>query len=147
MTTSIDDDTLLAIGRFFRAVDCRDWDAVVGLLADKVSVDYTSVFGGEPETVSGPELVTRWKGLLPGFDATQHFLAQLLPGGDGQLECNVRGHHYLDGEEWMVAGWYQLTVTGGRDDQPVRLSGITITRSHETGSRDLLTRAQERAAA
>ncbi len=61
-----------------------------------LATDYTSVFGGEPETVDGPELATRWRALLPGFDATQHFLGPLLPAGENTVECNVRGHHALD---------------------------------------------------
>ena len=85
-----------AVGRFFRAVDTRDWGTVVALLADAVATDYTSVFGGEPETVDGAELATRWRALLPGFDATQHFLGPLLPAGENTVECNVRGHHALD---------------------------------------------------
>lgn len=139
------EDARLAVGRFFRAVDTRDWDTVARLLADEVDLDYTSVFGGEPERVAGPELVARWRGLLPGFDATQHFVAPLLATAEDVLEGNVRGYHHLDGDTWMVAGWYRITLSatpgGGR------IAGITLTEAYETGSRDLVERAQQRATA
>lgn len=146
MSAEVRTDRLLAVGRFFRAVDTRDWHTVGALLADRVGLDYTSVFGGETETVTNSELITRWRGLLPGFDATQHFLAQLLPTAEGTVECNVRAYHYLDDEAWMLAGWYLLTLQAGTGDEPVRIGGITLTQSYETGSRDLLRAAQERAA-
>jgi hypothetical protein len=53
--------------------------------------------------------------------------------------------HHLDGDTWMVAGWYRLTLSatpgGGR------IAGITLTEAYETGSRDLVERAQQRATA
>lgn len=104
------------------------------------------MFGGEPETVDGAELATRWRALLPGFDATQHFLGPLLPAGENTVACNVRGHHALGGEVWMVAGWYVLTVERASGPEPVRISGITLTASYETGPRELVERAQRLAA-
>jgi hypothetical protein len=126
--------------RFFRAIDTRDWQTVRDGLADRVTLDYVSVFGGEVETIAAEEVVERWRALLPGFDATQHFLSELATGGDGVLECNVRGHHVIGDRVWMVAGWYRLTLAGDR------LSGIALDASYETGSRDLVDEAQKRAA-
>ena len=146
MTGLVADDVVNAVGRFFRAVDTRDWDTVVALLADTVATDCTSVFDGEPETLTGAALTTRWRGLLPGFDATQHFLGPLLSTAADTVACNVRAHHALDGDVWMVAGWYQLTVTRGDGPEPVRITGIVIAKSYETGPRELVERAQRRAA-
>ncbi len=130
-----------AVTRFFRAVDLRDWAVVRSLLADRVVLDYVSVFGGEVEDVAADDVIERWRALLPGFDATQHLLGPLAElAGDGTVECNVRGYHHLAGEVWMVAGWYVLRVADGR------LAGITLTGTYETGSRELLARARERAA-
>ncbi len=131
-----------AVVDFFRAVDARDWDAVRLLLAGEVTLDYVSLFGGAVETVPAGEVIERWRGLLPGFDATQHFVGTLAESG-GVVRGNVRAYHVLDGAEWMVAGWYELTVTAG----PARISGIVLTAVYETGSRELLGHAQERAKA
>lgn len=127
---------------FFRAVDTRDWDTVRALLADEVTLDYVSLFGGEVETLPAAEVVERWRKLLPGFDATQHFLG-LLAESDGVVRGNVRGCHRLDGEEWTVAGWYDLTLT---TPGTPRIAAIVLTATYETGHRDLLGRAQDRAA-
>lgn len=43
----------------------------------------------------------------------------------------------------MVAGWYMITVERG---DPPTVASIVLTASYETGSRDLVARAQARAA-
>lgn len=131
---------------FFRAVDTRDWDTVEAILADRVTLDYTSLFDGEPEAVSNEEVVTRWRALLPGFDGTQHFLGTLVATSPGTLEANVRGYHRLGGETWMVAGWYVLTTANGEDGSH-RITGITLLVTYETGDRSLVELAHQRAAA
>jgi hypothetical protein len=134
--------TAMVVG-FFRAVDVRDWDTVRALLADEVTLDHVSLFGGEAEIVPADEVVRRWRALLPGFDATQHLLGLMAESGP-VVRGNVRGYHLLNGEEWMVAGWYDLTLTTVGTP---RIAGIALTVAYETGSRELLGRAQERAAA
>jgi hypothetical protein len=137
-------EVALAVGRFFRAVDSRDWNMVAALLADHVDLDYTSVFAGVPERLAASEVIDRWRALLPGFDATQHFLGPLLGTGDGLFEANVRGYHHLGGQTWMVAGWYRLNVR--ETAHGVSLAGIALDVSYETGSRDLVELAGTRAA-
>ena len=68
------------VERFFHAVDDRAWPAVRARLTDEVSSDYTSLFGGAPERLTGDALMTRWQGLLPGFDGTDS--APARPAGD-----------------------------------------------------------------
>lgn len=137
--------TDVELTRFFRAIDTRDWPTVRALLADRVVMDYVSLFGGEVEEVPADEVITRWRALLPGFDATQHVVGPLIDlDGDGVLQGNVRGHHVLGDEVWMAAGWYRITLEPGGG--PVRVAGITLTASYETGPRSLVDRARERAA-
>ena len=133
---------LTALGRFFRAIDTRDWHVVEALLADRVDLDYTSVFAGEPEQLTRADVVDRWRHLLPGFDATQHFVAPLIAAGTGVWEGNVRGYHHLDGQTWMVAGWYRLAVR--ETSETVEITSISLTEAYEEGDRDLVARAQER---
>ena len=142
--TSAAPTTQAALLRFFRAIDERAWDDLATLLAERVTLDYVSVFGGQVETLAREEVLARWRGLLPGFDATQHFVAALVDlDGDGVLEGNVRGYHHLDGDTWMVAGWYRLTVAESKVGPQV--AGIVLTLGYETGSRELVERAQQRA--
>jgi SnoaL-like protein len=127
-----------AVVAFFHAVDDRDWPAVRAGLAEEVATDYTSLFGGEPERLAADALVERWRGLLPGFDATQHLLGPLVPSGT-TVECNVRGYHHLDGRTWMVAGRYTLTLHGEK------VAGIVLHTAYQEGDKSLVEEATARA--
>jgi hypothetical protein len=130
--------------RLLHDVDRRDWAAIRAGLADVVRCDYTSLFGGEVEELPADELVARWQGLLPGFDATQHLLGPLVPAADPPadgvwLECNVRGYHRLGDREWLVAGRYRIRVDGG-----TAVSGITLDTSYQSGDTGLPEEASRR---
>jgi hypothetical protein len=73
------------------AVDTLDWDGVLAVLAPEVRLDYTSLWGGAAETVAAGEVVTRWRGLLPGFDATQHLTGPVLVSDDGRCATGSGG--------------------------------------------------------
>lgn len=54
-------------------IDLHDWTQLAtDVLADQVIIDYTSMFGGEPQRVTPSELAAQWKPLVEGMDATQH---------------------------------------------------------------------------
>ena len=55
--------------------DARDWQPLRELFEDQVDVDYASLWGGEPETVTSPELVGGWRELLDRLHTTQHLIA------------------------------------------------------------------------
>lgn len=128
------------------AVDALDWDGVLAVLAPEVRLDYTSLWGGEAETVAAAEAVARWRGLLPGFDATQHLTGPVLAGADGRRATTVRAYHHLvDGERrgtWMVAGRYDVRV-----DAAGRIAAITLHAAYEEGDRALTEAATARCAA
>ncbi|MBB5790488.1 nuclear transport factor 2 family protein [Jiangella mangrovi] len=131
------------------AVDTLDWDGVLAVLAPEVRLDYTSLWGGSPEYVAAPEVVTRWRGLLPGFDATQHLTGPVLEHDDGvggRYATTVRAYHHLvDGDTrgtWMVAGRYDIRVGDGG-----RITAITLHAAYEDGDRALTAVAAARCAA
>ena len=128
------------------AVDMLDWAGVRACLADEVRTDYTDLFGGEVETLTGDALVERWQGLLPGFAATQHMSGQILvdDGPDGvQLSTHVRSYHHVDGETWAVHGHYVVPVE--RSAGGWRIAGITLRVFYQEGNRDLPEVALKRA--
>lgn|SRR5689334_6479893 len=141
-----------AVVRFFHDVDRQDWAGLRAALTDSVRTDYTSLFGGSVERVAADELLDRWRGLLPGFDATQHLLGPFAPAdppaalaepGDTWLECNVRAYHRLGSEVWLVAGRYTLGV---RDDGVPRIGCIVLHTAYQDGDPGLVERATARAA-
>jgi hypothetical protein len=102
------------------AVDRLDWSALRSCFADEVKIDYTSLFGGEPEVIAADVLLDRWRSLLPGFDATQHLtgpvIVSSMTGDRAVAETHVRAHHYIhemDDGTWMVAGHYTLQMIRG----------------------------------
>jgi hypothetical protein len=104
--------------RLLQAVDRLDWAEVKRCLAGEVLVDYTELSGGEPETLTADDLVERWRGLLPGFDATQHMTGPVLVSHDGgggvRADAHVRGYHRLGAETWAVHGHYVARLLDGK---------------------------------
>jgi hypothetical protein len=119
-----------------------------------VVVDYTSLFGGEIETIAAEALVERWRGLLPGFDATQHVTGPVLvfptpEEGTARLEAHVRGYHVLRAETtgpvWMVAGQYRAVATRAADGR-WRITELVLRSFYEDGNRGLVEIAAGQAA-
>ena len=129
------------------AIDRLDWAGVRAVLADELTTDYTSLFGGEVARQTGDELVGQWRGLLPGFDATQHLLGPVREHADGaaaRVEAHVRAYHRLGEDVWLVAGHYVAEVT--RTDG-WRITALTLQTYYQDGSTDLPAAATERAEA
>ena len=135
--------------RMLHAIDALDWDAVRGAMASEVLVDYTSLSGGEPETLPAGDLVARWQGLLPGFDATQHLTGPVLVSRDGgpgvRLDTHVIGYHRItdpdEGGMWAVHGHYTARLVDGV------ITELTLTVFFQDGRLDLPDVATRRAAA
>ena len=125
--------------RMLHAVDALDWDTVRGAMASELLVDYTSLSGGEPETLPVDDLVARWQGLLPGFDATQHLTGPLLvrqDAGPGVLaDTHVIGYHHIadpgEGGTWAVHGHYTARLENGV------ITELTLTVFYQDGRLDL----------
>jgi len=142
------DDPAAVLTRLLHAIDDVDWDGVRACLADRVRTDYSELFGGEPETLPADELVERWKGLVPGFDATQHMTGPcLVDERDGEVvvQTHVRGYHVLGDAVWAVHGHYEVPLE--RTPDGWRIAGISLRVFYQEGDRDLPTRAAERASA
>lgn len=135
-----------AVTQLLHAVDGRRWDEAAALLADEVTTDYTSLFGGAPQQQAGRALVEGWRGVLSPLQATQHLLGPIdveVRGTSARAECHVRGYHFApgarSGDEWMVAGHYVMTLV--HRDGRWRVAGITLETSYQTGNRKLLEEA------
>ena len=152
MTTP--DDPAAVLTRLLHAVDALHWARVRDCLADQLELDYTELFGGEPQLMTGDELVASWQGLLPGFDATHHMTGPVLAepdhssDGDVTLRAQVRGLHQLAGAEggdlWDVYGQYEVRLT--RADGAWRISWLVLHLIHQAGNTGLPKLAAARAA-
>jgi SnoaL-like domain len=137
------------LARFILALDDHDWDALTAILGETVSRDYTSLFGGEPDEISGAALAAEWRGVLTGLDSHQHLLGVPLidvEDDEGRAAVHVVGTHVLDGDPgspWVVGGTYRFGLR--RIDGRWRIVALTLDTRWQTGDGAVLQRAAARA--
>ena len=146
-------DLASIIGSLAVLVDARRWDDLVALFAPQVRVDYTSLFGGEAQSMTREALVGGWRKLLPGFTQTCHVIGTpaISPGSDGtaQAAASVVAWHFvkvpeLSGRDtWLVGGCYEMSFA--KVDGAWRMTALTLARAWAEGNLDLPRIAGERA--
>lgn len=103
--------------------DRREWDALRGLFAEQVRLDYTSLAGGDPAQVTPQQITAAWSAALGGYEITQHLIANHLVRVDGdRAECTAsfQATHRLStpygSPLWTLGGDYrwELARIGGR---------------------------------
>ena len=129
--------------------DRHDWRRVKSAFADQVTVDYTSLWGGEPATQPSAELVNGWAAFLPGFDSTHHMVTNhtisSLTDGAAIAEADFTATHRIDDKLWTLGGRYTYELEKSGDRWLV--TSLTMTALWETGDRGLVGLAGERATA
>jgi hypothetical protein len=136
------------IATMLHAVDDLDWETVRSCFTTEVEIDYTSLWGGEPETLTADELIDRWQQLLPGFDATQHLIGPVAVTEVDELTAscttNVRGYHRVGDATWMVAGRYDMRLERV-DGSDWRIAALRLRHYYDDGDRGLVEVATKRA--
>jgi hypothetical protein len=132
-------------------IDGRDWDAATRLFADSVAVDYTSLNGGERQTLAAHDLIASWQTVLDHLDATQHLLGNHVVAVEGdRATCiaNVQGTHLLSnsagGPIWTVAGRYDFGLT--RTPAGWRINALALSVQWATGNQHIMELASRRGA-
>lgn len=128
------------------AVDLADYDLAERAFASRITIDYTSLWGGEPQQMTPAELMTAWRGIVPGFDATRHEIADVTAVVDGdraQASAFVDGRHYLGDRVWRPVGTYDWQLE--KIDGAWKVTRMTFNLTQEIGDRSLASEAMERA--
>lgn len=106
-------EIIQTVQRIFIHTDSRNWEEVKNQFSDQVLLDYTSMVGGSPSTHTPQAIVDSWKGLLPGFEHTQHDLSNFevsIRRDEADVSHYGTAWHYLPNEEggdvWKVVGTY-----------------------------------------
>lgn len=127
-------------------IDHKRWPELRVLFASEVRSDYTSLFGGSPQTQTGDALVEGWRGML-GKVGTQHLLGPidvLVTGSAARASCHVRAlHHAPDapgGPTWEVLGHYEFELR--RAASAWTVTALTLETFVQTGNTKLLAEAQ-----
>ncbi len=136
------------VQRFFAAVDGRDWGTARALMTDPFHLDYASFGGGPAADLDPGQVLEGWKGLLPGFDATQHHLGPLaieVDGDTARVAATVIATHFIagaeGGETWTVHGHYRLAL---RREEGWKLTDNVFLFDFVTGNGGLPSIAQTR---
>jgi hypothetical protein len=128
------------------AVDLANYDLAEAAFAPRIVIDYTSLWGGEPQTMTPAELMTGWRGIVPGFDATFHELSDVratITGDRATASAFVDGRHWIGDRLWRPIGTYQWTLE--KIDGRWLVTSMTFTMTQELGDRALAAEAMERA--
>ena len=139
-------DAIVGIGLH---ADRHEWDRLEASFAPEVTTDYTSLFGGTPQTQARSALVAGWRGMLPGFDATQHMVTvaevRLRDPDHATARSYVRATHRLGTALWVVGGFYTHELV--RSPEGWRVTFMRLGLLYEEGDRGLVAGAAERAQA
>lgn len=97
--------------------DQREWDRLRTVFAAEVLLDYTSLNGGEPATLTPDQIVAAWSGLLGAFDATQHLITGHLvtvAGDTAVCTASFQATHRLanpfGSPLWTLGGTYRFDL-------------------------------------
>jgi hypothetical protein len=128
------------------AVDLGCYELAEAAFAPEIVIDYTSLWGGEPQRTTPAALMDAWRGLVPGFDATRHELRHVEARVDGdaaEATALVDGRHWLGEAIWRPVGVYRWTLE--KRDGRWKVTAMTFVLTQEFGDRSLVAVAAERA--
>ncbi len=141
---------ITVVNRIGTAADMNDWQAVKASFAEKVLLDYTSMTGGEPATLTPDQIVDAWGNFLPGFELTKHTVTNHeITIKEGAAECfaYVSALHFIHGakggETWTVHGFYNYHLV--KTKAGWKVDGMKFTKTLIEGNPKLPTIAQKRA--
>lgn len=129
------------------AVDLGVYALAERLFAPEITIDYTSLWGGDAAVMTPPELMTAWRGIVPGFDATWHELGPItaeITGDTATATAAIDGRHWIGDALWRPIGTYDWDLA--REGSGWQVTSMTFTLTQEIGDRTLAARAMHRAA-
>lgn len=129
------------------AVDRAAYELAEAAFAPEITIDYTSLWGGEPLSTTPADLMTSWRGIVPGFDATWHELGPVtveISGDVATAKVAVDGRHWIGEQLWRPIGDYHWDLA--RIDGQWLVTRMIFNMTEELGDRALAALAMERVA-
>jgi hypothetical protein len=138
-----------AFTRMLHAIDAKDWAGVRREFADRIDIDYRSLFGEPAAQVGRDEHVAGWQAFASAFDATQHITGPLVVTSAhdrATADTHVRAYHQINGaaggEIWIVAGHYTVRLRSIAGHW--RIDGLTLTVFYQAGNLEIPNIARSR---
>lgn len=134
------------VTQLFVSTDQRDWSTVEKCFTSSVLLDYSSMTGAPSTTLSPYELISNWKGILPGFESTHHQIGNFLISQEGsaaEVFCYGTASHFLNddaGSIWTVVGSYNFRLTS-LPDGTWQISEMKFNFKYQTGNTSLAEKA------
>ncbi|MEU7863956.1 nuclear transport factor 2 family protein [Nonomuraea sp. NPDC049141] len=117
--------------------DQREWSRLAEVFADKVRLDYTSLNGGEPITLTPAQIIEGWQGALGAYVATQHLIGNHLATINGDTAVCTASfqatHRKTDDTLWTLGGTYRFDLT--RTGDGWRITEVLMTAAWSDGTR------------
>lgn len=126
-------------------VDAKDWDLTRSFLTDEITVDFTSLVGGESATIPADALIAGWSGNLTAEKTSFHLRGNHRVTFDGPDAATMVSHGYAwnrmesgalpeNGGEalWEVWGTYEHGFA--RTEDGWKVNAMTFTATAERGN-------------
>lgn len=150
--TPITAETLVAHAEMIRiadaldaAVDAKDWTLARSFFTDEITVDFTSLVGGEPATIPADGLIAGWSGNLTAEKTSFHLRGNHRITFDGDDAAMMVSHGYAwnhmergalpeNGGDpmWEVWGTYEHSFVP--TDTGWKIDGMTFVVTAERGN-------------
>jgi hypothetical protein len=99
-------------------LDHCEWDRLLEVFTGEVSLDYTSLNGGEIVRLSRKDVVAKWRANREGLTGTQHLVANQIVTVDGDMATATamfQATHLLPNPygapTWTLGGRYRYGLT------------------------------------
>ena len=127
------------------AVDAKDWAAARAHFTDEISVDFTSLVGGEPAVIPADALITGWSSNLTEEKQSFHLRGNHRVTFDGPDSATMKSHGYAwnrmergalteNGGEALWEVWGTYVHEFARTEAGWRVNAMTFNATAERGS-------------
>jgi len=127
------------------AVDAKDWATARGLFTDRIEVDFTSLFGGEPASIPADGLIASWSDNLKPSKTSFHLRGNHRVTFIDRDRAILQSHGYAwnrmeagalaengGNPLWEVWGTYEHRLV--RTGKTWKIAAMTLTISAERGN-------------
>ena len=127
------------------AVDAKDWQAARAHFTDEISVDFTSLVGGDPATIPADALVDGWSENLTAEKQSFHLRGNHRVAFEGPDSAGLSSHGYAwnrmergalpeNGGEALWEVWGNYTHGFVRTEDGWRVNAMTFDATAERGN-------------